>query len=957
MQTPAPDTPQAGEFDPTSSKCQSSLAFLPDYIKEKRDPSSGNAYYTNSITQTTAWTLAEAIGTQDKPHFNYKEGLKKASDFWSRRRPFRVRDPGNQSGFRRATFREVDDQWEDQTKRNSKESIFDTPQYNMCESMFGFEPQLWEFGTGVFLYFKAMLRLSQLLALCAVIYLPTVMVYTGIQVSNTTDILLKGCAISDPTSQTQGIERSNLEWDVALPDLAVCVLILASSFVLSFQGKKYVRMIDDKLQTARDYAIAITNPPPSCTSPQVYKTHFESLGYGEVVSVTIVKRNTALVKALVAKKNCEKEIRLDKASKVSYWSAQLAKIQCQLEGLISASAPDAIGGGNTQEAEPSYVIVVFNREEHQQRCIENMTEGWVWSSMPMVARFLCLPGQAPAYTDSGSWGRGVSQVRRNSTLATAEEHYLKDAVGKAHRLRVIVPNEPADMQWCNLDTSAAYRMATQLPSLMGLGALLTFSWFIQKALMDRIDTYEAAASHSGGSATGEEHLLNGCAAVFVTLLNASLPWVVFSLADLTEVHLTDSSAQASMMLKLVAARFINTALLPFWLMPTEDTMAERSYAKVQAILIADSLTGPVLRIVDGYTRIVNHRLQAWGARTQEELNELFNGSWWHLGERYSAILTTLFVSLFYSALMPTNLAITTFAFLASYWVDKYLLFRRWEVHPPTDEALFKFARLLVIVIVWVHMRVTTYYFANWPFQNIDDASLEALAIENAAKIASGRPAKVGKASCDVSTTNSYWGIIPCPLNMKDAQGHQVLWFEDNRTQYHIVQLYNACSAVMTLCLGFYFLSKIFRHGCSATIGCSRSTTSAIGETVSKYTECSGIDAYVPALKLAGVLRRVSLCEMSEMSETQRRKFQGKAIVLRAYEKSREDTNDLDPDEKRPDNRIYDVQVLYYCTTILLHYTALHYYYTTFRALLAFLHSFDSLLWWFGVCVFVCGREL
>jgi hypothetical protein len=60
------------------------------------------------------------------------------------------------------------------------------------------------------------------------------------------------------------------------------------------------------------------------------------------------------------------------------------------------------------------------------------------------------------------------------------------------------------------------------------------------------------------------------------------------------------------------------------------------------------------------------------AHTQEQLNQLYIGSWWNLAERYTGALTSVFVSLFYSAIMPTNLAITTCSLGISYWVDKYV---------------------------------------------------------------------------------------------------------------------------------------------------------------------------------------------------------------------------------------------------------------------------------------------
>jgi hypothetical protein len=103
----------------------------------------------------------------------------------------------------------------------------------------------------------------------------------------------------------------DLDWLVAGPDLVVCLLILGAAALMSkrFSLGTLLKKADDSqqvrierqlldhcrnrthwhgcFQTAQDYAIAITNPPPTCNDPREYKRHFERLGYGKVVGVTI----------------------------------------------------------------------------------------------------------------------------------------------------------------------------------------------------------------------------------------------------------------------------------------------------------------------------------------------------------------------------------------------------------------------------------------------------------------------------------------------------------------------------------------------------------------------------------------------------------------------------------------------------------------------------------------------
>jgi hypothetical protein len=487
-----------------------------------------------------------------------------------------------------------------------------------------------------------------------------------------------------------------------------------------------------------------------------------------------------------------------------------------------------------------------------------MSEGWVWSAAPTLATRLCLPGQAAVYKKGG---------------ARATKHLLH-----GQRLRVVEPVEPAEMRWEHQDTTFVRRLVSQIPAIVGLGVLLAFSYEVQRQLMG-CRAYGTAGTAECEGGTGEnddegvgEQLQNAIAALFVTSLNAGLPWVVVFIADFTEVHQSESDAHVSMMIKLVIARFVNTALLPFHLMPLGDVLSERSFGKVQAILIADCFMGPTMRIVDGYTRIVNKRILGPQAPSQEELNKFYIGSWWHLSDRYSAVLTTLFVSLYYSALMPTNIVITAFSFFSSYWVDKYLLFRRWEVHPSMEAKLSHLARLIVIVIVWVHLLVTTYFFAGWPFQRTTDTF-------------AGEEPTIEEPKC--------WTAGPYCSYTKTVN--------ENATHKAIVQLYNYLSALLSACLAVFFLQKGIQYMCSSTLGCSSADGDQSFDDAAEYTSCVGIDAYLPSIKIPGFVRRVGCVEMSEMSTTHQELLQGQAVVCKYHLSDR--TYDVEYSDGRIDKRV------------------------------------------------------
>ena len=63
------------------------------------------------------------------------------------------------------------------------------------------------------------------------------------------------------------------------------------------------------------------------------------------------------------------------------------------------------------------------------------------------------------------------------------------------------------------------------------------------------------------------------------------------------------------------------------------------------------------------------------------MNSYFRPAPWTLAERYSELTKSLFMALFYSALLPSGLLIAAIGFTLTFWADKYCLLRIWEKPP------------------------------------------------------------------------------------------------------------------------------------------------------------------------------------------------------------------------------------------------------------------------------------
>ncbi len=95
---------------------------------------------------------------------------------------------------------------------------------------------------------------------------------------------------------------------------------------------------------------------------------------------------------------------------------------------------------------------------------------------------------------------------------------------------------------------------------------------------------------------------------------------------------------------------------------------ETDYVKqISSILWADALTSPLVALLDPMGKI-NHYVFAKLAKNQQTMNYYFMGAKWFLAERYAALCKSVFVTLFFSSLLPQGYYITAAGFVVNYWV-------------------------------------------------------------------------------------------------------------------------------------------------------------------------------------------------------------------------------------------------------------------------------------------------
>jgi len=589
-----------------------------------------------------------------------KPNREEAQKFFLSTLPRRIADPTQRTGHRLAKPGELKDR---------------AGNYSHLYSLTTDDDALSEFGIGVGLYFQTVKLLCVVLLICAA-FCVIALTYNSRFNHDNTLLQLEG--------SVHGATRDDLKMNhQGVSDIMCCIVFCIFAVLSKYMEKTIVTKIDVSQQTTQDYSVECTNPPLNCLDIEVYYNFFSK--FGEVVLVSIATTNGALLKALADRKAVECTLqglisRADESMKrnsdaknetnergsIEIHSEKYADVELTFLQRIGFNPTIQscfkqlkrisidIDQLSSQEYEPWRIFVTFNSEHAQRNCLSK--------------------------TSVGKFSVFMNKVDNGDVLL----------YGKT--LNIIEASEPNDVIYENSHRSFMYRLVSWIVSYFCCGVFLVGSFFIIEAL------------------SGNGNIL---VAVFISVVNALLPAIIKVMTQSVEVHVTERDVQKSMLMKLVIGRCINSAILIYVATKYDETFGESSLLQMQNILIADAVTTPFIRLLNIYDFVMRYLVVPYSAITQEEYNAAWQGAEWNLAERYTDMLKTVFVGLFFLVPLPSGVFISAFAMLTTYLVDKYSLFRLWQRNPSIDHSLGTISRYFLILIVFSHLAISRVYFANW----------------------------------------------------------------------------------------------------------------------------------------------------------------------------------------------------------------------------------------------------
>ena len=304
-------------------------------------------------------------------------------------------------------------------------------------------------------------------------------------------------------------------------DIAVIMVLTIFLFIAANLETKAIEKIDLHVQTTKDYAVVMVNPPVDVTDPEEYHKYFAQ--FGDVVYISVTLRNGTLLCALADKVVLES--RIHGVHLRPKWKTYIptifppeAKMKDDLDKLKEKIALLA------DPSKPPFavyrVFAIFNTEKEKNNCIEKCTLSY------------------------------VDYLRGDSTNPFAKFN------GKL--VNIAEPREPTDTIYDHTDTHSFRRLLSLVISYTVCAIIILISFYIVVAIQKQ-----------GASV-----------AIYLTISNSILPTLIQYSTMNIEIHTNESIRQVSMLLKLFVMRCINSGVLIFLAVDYDKTF---SITHLQAI--------------------------------------------------------------------------------------------------------------------------------------------------------------------------------------------------------------------------------------------------------------------------------------------------------------------------------------------------------------------------------------
>jgi hypothetical protein len=299
-----------------------------------------------------------------------------------------------------------------------------------------------------------------------------------------------------------------------LVNWASLILVIIGIAVLNIYLKQMEVAYDEDEQTAQDYSVVITNPPPDATDPEEWRAFFHDKFDGAHVTVcTVAVENDLLVRSLVERREILRRIEMMVEPGTSM-------DQLTLAGLAAKEERSRRFFGNLKAKFVKGLPEYFGR----LAVLTAKVQGLAQQDFPASSVFLTFETEADQRRVLSALTTGAVPARRNFNKNIASHHLFRgDKV-----LHVAEPDEPNTIRWQDLNENWKDRMRQQAFTTLATVIAIFMVAFIVYFLNERSPTFTAYG---------------------ISIFNTMFPMFAKYLTNI-EAHSSDGGKQRSLYFKI-----------------------------------------------------------------------------------------------------------------------------------------------------------------------------------------------------------------------------------------------------------------------------------------------------------------------------------------------------------------------------------------------------------------------
>ncbi|CAI2378726.1 unnamed protein product [Moneuplotes crassus] len=581
------------------------------------------------------------------------------------------------------------------------------PLFSICTNIFNLE----DLGCGFPLYYEYKKYIFAMLMAIIFIFSITALIFNsnehkaGEWVAESEPSSIITLSMGNYGATPTNYKKEELKIQAYLNFGAIIVILILEN-ILRRRQNILVKNIDEKNITPPDFTIYVMNLPLDKSEEEV-KEWFEN--YDPNLGINIVKINYCYD----IKESVRLSRELDNWQKMKNYVLYYREQKCKELNI------------SEEEAEKQGIDINPPRVDYDYCCIKETFPSFeeiLSKNKQLEAEFETLRNNMDVNTDKDLYiGKAFitleKQHQATKLIKIFKMHYviktiffLYYRVFKCKQVkiekrfwnnkRIIVEQaaDPVDVYWENLSIKDYQRFIKSLITysitaiLLGLVFCLYFGLNIWK------QDLEDNAKNSNNSK--EIWIVRGVSfltSIITIFVNSILKFVIRMLSS-HEKHMTYTRYHLSVALKLTIATFVNVALLPIFTRLEKDKWFESGGLSTTIFynIISVSFVAPILNLFN--INYIIKRIKMWREKrkginskmTQRQANQLFVGPNMDISSAYSNTCLIFMVVCFYTPIMPILPIIAASGVFLQYWVEKYLLLRRYTIPEAAGSAMAKF---------------------------------------------------------------------------------------------------------------------------------------------------------------------------------------------------------------------------------------------------------------------------